>query len=96
MKMTKHAQMRLQQRAIPPLIIDWLCQYGCRLNGMNGTTICFFDRESRRFLTAEVGQLVVRRLSDMMDAYLVLSGDSIVTIGHRYKPLGRVNGRSLL
>jgi hypothetical protein len=86
MNMTKHAQARSQQRAIPPLIIDWLCKYGCRLNGMNGTTVCFFDRESRRCLASEVGHVVVRRLSDMMDTYLVLSGDSIVTIGHRYKP----------
>jgi len=87
MNMTKHAQTRSQQRAIPPLIIEWLCKYGCRLQGMNGTTVCFFDRESRRCLGSEVGHVVVRRLSDMMDTYLVLSGDSIVTIGHRYKPL---------
>ncbi len=86
MNMTKHAQTRSQQRAIPPLIIEWLCKYGCRLNGMNGTTVCFFDRESRRSLASEVGHVVVRRLSDMMDTYLVLSGNSIVTLGHRYKP----------
>ena len=86
MNMTKHAQTRSQQRAIPPLIIEWLCKYGCRLKGMNGTTVCFFDRESRRCLASEVGHIVVRRLSDMMDTYLVLSGNSIVTIGHRYKP----------
>ena len=89
MNMTRHAQTRLQQRAIPPLIIQWLCRYGCRLQGMNGTTVCFFDRESRRSLASEVGHVVVRRLSDMMDAYLVLSGNSIVTVGHRYKPLRR-------
>ncbi len=87
MNMTKHAQTRLQQRAIPPLIIEWLCKYGCRLQGMNGTTVCFFDRESRRSLASEAGHVVVRRLSDMMDAYLVMSGNSIVTVGHRYKPL---------
>ena len=86
MNMTKHAQTRSQQRAIPPLIIEWLCKYGCRLKGMNGTTVCFFDRESRRCLASEVGHVVVRRLSDMMDTYLVLSGNSIVTLGHRYKP----------
>ena len=87
MNMTKHAQSRLQQRTIPPLIIDWLCRYGCRLKGVNGTTVCFFDRESRRHLASEVGHLVVRRLSDMMDTYLVISGNSIVNVGHRYKPL---------
>ena len=85
MNMTKHAQTRLQQRAIPPLIIDWLCRYGSRLNGVNGTTVCFFDKTSRRDLASEVGHVVVRRLSDMMDTYLVLSGDRIITVGHRYK-----------
>ena len=89
MNMTRHAQTRLQQRAIPPIIIEWLCKYGCRLQGMNGTTVCFFDRESRRCLASEVGHVVVRRLSDMMDAYLVMSGNSILTVGHRYKPLRR-------
>ena len=89
MNMTRHVTTRSRQRTIPPLIIDWLCKYGCRLQGMNGTTVCFFDRESRRSLAAEVGQVIVRRLADMMDAYVVLSGDSIVTVGHRYKPLIR-------
>ena len=89
MNMTRHAQMRLQQRAIPPLIIDWLCKYGRRFQGMNGTTVCFFDKDSRRSLASEVGHVVVRRLSDMMDAYLVLSGDCIITVGHRYKPFNR-------
>ena len=89
MNMTKHAQTRLQQRAIQPLIIDWLCKYGQRLQGMNGTTVCYFDKESRRCLASEVGHVVVRRLSDMMDTYLVLSGNSIVTVGHRYKPIKR-------
>ena len=87
MNMTKHAQARLQQCAIPPLIIDWLCRYGSRLKGANGTTVCFFDRKSRRYLASEVGHVVVRRLSDMMDSYLVMSGNCIVTVGHRYKPL---------
>ena len=89
MNRSEHVTTRPRQRAIPPLIIDWLCRYGCRLQGMNGTTICFFDLESRRSLAAEVGQVIVRRLADMMDAYVVLSGDSVVSVGHRYKPLMR-------
>ena len=94
MNMTRHAQARLQQRAIPPLIIDWLCRYGSRLRGVNGTTVCFFDRESRRHLASEVGQIIVRRLADMMDTYLVLAGDSIIAIGHRCRPLRRTRDRS--
>jgi hypothetical protein len=87
MNMTQHAIARSQQRAIPPLIIDWLCKYGTRIKGMNGTTICVFDKPSRRLLASEVGQTVVRRLADWLDAYLVLSGESVITVGHRYRPL---------
>ncbi len=89
MNRTEHAKTRSRQHAIPPLIIHWLCSYGCRLQGMNGTTICFFDVESRRSLAAEVGHVIIRRLADMLDAYVVLSGDSVVSVGHRYKPLMR-------
>lgn len=87
MNMTTHAKSRSHQCSIPPLIIDWLCKYGRRLHGMNGTTVCFFDNDSRHNLASEVGHVVVRRLADMMDSYLVLSGNSIVNIGHRYKPV---------
>ena len=94
MNITRDAQTRCQQRAIQPLIIDWLCRYGSRLNGQNGTTVCFFDRESRRQLASEVGHVIVRRLSDLMDTYLVLAGDSIVAVGHGYRPLKRPGHRS--
>jgi len=89
MTMTKHAMVRQQQRVIPPLIIDWLCQFGFRITGMNGTTVVYFDKESRRVLRSEVGHIIVRRLSDMMDAYLVMTDEKIITVGHRFKSLKR-------
>ena len=80
-------QVSHQQRAIPPLIIDWLRRYGYRITGMNGTTVIYFDKASKRSLCCEVGHIVVRRLADMMDAYLVMSNDRVITTGHRFKPL---------
>lgn len=82
-------QRRSHQAAVPPLIIDWLCKHGSRIHGLNGTTICFFDKNSRRSLVGEVGAVIVRRLSDLMDAYLIMSGDSVVSVGRNYKPLSR-------
>lgn len=78
-----------RQRAIPPLIIDWLCKFGCRITGMNGTTVIYFDKDSKRSLCSEAGDVVVRRLDDMMDAYLVMIEDKIIAVGHRFKPLKR-------
>ena len=84
-----HPQPQSRQAAVPPLIIDWLHKYGSRIHGLNGTTICFFDNNSRRSLAGVVGGVIVRRLADLMDAYLILSGDSILCIGRNYKPLSR-------
>ncbi len=86
MNMTRHANVRQQQHVIPPLIIDWLCKYGFRITGMNGTTVIYFDEDSRRSLCSAAGHVVVRRLADMMDAYLVMSNDKITAVGHRFKP----------
>ena len=87
MNMTRHAMTRQYQCSMPPLIIDWLCKFGCRITGMNGTTVIYFDKDSKRSLCSEVGHTIVRRLDDMMDAYVVMSRDRIVTVGHRFKPL---------
>lgn len=84
-RMTNHAIQRSQQRCIPPLIIHWLCQYGTRKRNINGTMLCFFDRKSLRLIASDVGRVVIRRLSNLMDAYLVIAGNRIITVGHRYK-----------
>ena len=83
--MTSHAIERSQQRCIPPLIIHWLCLYGSRRHGRNGTMLCYFDRKSLRIIASDAGHIVVRRLSSLMNAYLVIAGNQILTVGHRYK-----------
>jgi len=79
--MTSHAI----QRCIPPLIIHWLCHYGSRKRNRNGTTLCYFDRKSLRLIASDVGRIVIRKLSALMNAYLVIAGKQIITVGHRYK-----------
>jgi len=83
--MTNHAIQRSQQRCIPPLIIHWLCQYGSRKRNRNGTMLCYFDRKSLRLIASDVGRIVIRRLSGLMKAYLVIADNQIITVGHRYK-----------
>ena len=83
--MTKHALERSQQCCISPLIIHWLCQYGTRRRKDNGTMICYFDKKSLRLVSSDVGQVVIRRLSGLLNAYLVITKDQIITVGHRYK-----------
>ncbi len=85
--MTQHALLRSQQRCIPPLIIHWLCQYGSRKRNNNGTIVCYFDRKSLRLISSDVGHVVIRRLSGLLNAYLIITGDKILTVGHRYKAI---------
>lgn len=87
MNMTRNAIARQYQCEIPPLIIDWLCKFGCRITGMNGSTVIFFDKDSKQSLCSEAGHVVIRRLDDMMDAYLVMSNNKILTVGHRFRQL---------
>jgi len=89
-RMTNHAMQRSQQRCIPPLIIHWLCQYGSRRRSSNGTIICYFDKKSVRLIASDAGNIIVRRLSGLMDAYLVITGKEIITVGHRYKRIKKL------
>ena len=83
--MTHHAMVRARQRCIPPLIIHWLCQYGSRRRDNTGYIMCYFDKKSLRLLASDVGHIVLRRLSGLLNSYLVIAGNQIVTVGHRYK-----------
>ncbi len=59
--------------------------YGSRKRNNNGTIVCYFDRKSTRLISSDVGNIIIRRLSGLMNAYLVIAGDQILTVGHRYK-----------
>ena len=84
MNTTKHAASRSQQRGIPPIIIDLLLQFGARQHAGDGAEICYFDRRARKHLHSYAGGLI-SRLSEALDAYAVVAGDKVVTVGLRYK-----------
>ncbi|HYH23377.1 MAG TPA: hypothetical protein VD995_32580 [Azospirillum sp.] len=84
---THHATERAQQRAVPPLVVNWLFDYG-RVLRRGGADVYFFDRRSRRRLEREVGGVALRRLADLLDAYAVVADDGhVITVGRRYRPL---------
>jgi hypothetical protein len=82
--MTRHAQTRLQQRAIPPLVVDWLVSYG-HTEQVDGACFRFFDKKSRKRLARDVGDRIVDLLSPVLDCYLIEGEDGhVITVGHRY------------
>lgn len=84
---TRHAQVRVQQRGIPPMILDWLLDFGAREH-YSGSEVVYFDKAARRRLRTYAGQLA-DKASDYLEAYAVVRGDTVVTVGYRHKHLKR-------
>ncbi len=88
-QMSHHAATRQQQRGIPPLIMEWLSNYGACRHDHRGAEVRYFDKQSRKALARDVGEEIVNRLSALLDTYAVISDSgTVITVGHRFK---RVN-----
>lgn len=86
MTKSNHAQVRSQQRGVPPIIVDLLMQFGARISAGQGTEICYFDRKAKKHVNAYSGGLF-SRLSEQLDAYVLVAGEKVVTVGMRYKKI---------
>jgi hypothetical protein len=83
MDMTAHANVRRQQRAIPPLMIDLLLQFGASEPSGDGTLKYYFDKSSRRQVMAYAGAFA-SALEQHLDLYAVVAADSrVITVAHR-------------
>lgn len=83
MRLTEHATQRVQQRGIPPAIINWLIEYGA-VEYSHDARKRFFDKTARKKLGKALGNEVVNRLGDLLNCYLVesLHGE-VITVSHR-------------
>ena len=88
---SKHAKVRAQQRGIPPLIGQWLDDYGDEQYDGGGGIVRYFSRRSIRSMERAVGRVPVSRFSDYLDAYKVVSSRDgcVITVGFRTKHLKR-------
>jgi len=87
---TKHAAIRMQQRAVPPLIVEWLSEFGAEAHDGRGAVRRYFDHKGRKRLESAVGSVVVERLNEYLDAYLVEKLDgTVITVGRRTRRIGR-------
>jgi hypothetical protein len=85
MTKTRHASHRMQQRGIPPLVVDWLLTFGHMRHDHRGAIVYYFDKHPRRNLERAVGRRVVAHLAQYLDAYAVstTNGDNVITVGYR-------------
>lgn len=89
MSMSVHASKRAQQRSVPPLIIDWLLDYGAETPADDGASIRFFDKCSRRRLERACGRRVIHKLESWMNSFLIESDGTVITTGKLYKHIRR-------
>ena len=91
MMSTRHAQMRMQQRGIPPLIEQWLDEFGEEQYDGHGGVRRYFSRKSIRAMERAFGRQPVRRMAGYLDAFKVESSHdgTTLTLGHQTKRLRR-------
>jgi len=86
--LSHHAQVRAQQRAVDPRVVELLLEFGAS-EYSHGSRIFHFrshkaQRRLRRNLPASEWKGVERKLN----CYAVVSGEgSLITVGRRYKPV---------
>ncbi len=86
---TQHANIRSQQRGIPPLVLDLLRQFGSHEPAGGGASKVFFDKQGRRKVQAYAGPLAPL-LNEHLDFYAVIgSNDQVITVGHRLDRIRR-------
>ncbi len=83
---TQHAIKRSQQRGIPPLIQQWLLDYGEENFNEHGMIIRYFTAQSIRSMERDFGRDPLRRLSEYLRCYLVESAydGAVITVGKRH------------
>lgn len=88
--LSRHAEVRLTQRGIPPLVVELLCRFGA-CERCDAAEKIFFDRRSRRHLKAYLGGArSLRIIEPWLGTYAVLADDgTVVTVGHRQKRINR-------
>lgn len=85
--LTRHAEIRCQQRGIRPEIVATLLTYG-RRRRRYGADVCFMDRAAHRQARRDLGDATYARLADRLDSYLVVADDGkVITAAPR---LGRM------
>lgn len=89
LKLTRHAEVRGQQRAISALAIELLVRFGSVERAPGGAAKVFFDKAARRRLAAFAGPLA-SVLDRHLDVYAILGDDDkVITVAYRTKRIQR-------
>lgn len=89
-KVSHHAYVRMQQRGIDAIAIDYLLSFGEERLANKGASIVYFDKGTKKKLFAQLDKDQRVKLEHQVNAYLILGADgNIVTVGHRTRRFSR-------
>jgi hypothetical protein len=88
---TQHAASRMRQRSVPPIVIEWLEEFGDEQFDGHGGVVTYFSRQSKRRLEQRFGRRFVAENARYLDRYAVRSAadGAVVTVGVLTKPIRR-------
>jgi hypothetical protein len=82
MKRTTHANKRIQQRAIPNFMLEIIQLYGDATYQKGGSEVIGLSKSMVEQLRKDVRR-VDRQFDHLMDTYMVIQDEVIITAGHR-------------
>jgi hypothetical protein len=88
---SSHASRRIQKRSVPPIVLDWLQDYGSERYDGCGAVIRYFDRAAKARLKQACGHRFVHANKKYLAIYMVedTGGQSLITIGYRDRRIPR-------
>ena len=86
---TRHAEVRMQQRGVSAKSLDLLLQYGSRVRGSDGAEILFFDKKARRRLKKAFRKEPFDRDPKQLRSFAICRGEVVITAGKLYRRVRR-------
>lgn len=86
--LSRHAQIRSQQRGISLELVDLLLDFGQERHIGHGAIVLSFSKSSKARLRQVLPRKVFASISSSLDVYAVVGDHGcIMTLGHRYQHL---------
>ena len=77
---TVHGMRRAQQRSIPPVVVEWLDEFGERIHDHHGGIKVYFSHRSVRKMQSSLGAQFVGQISKYLGVYSMVDGSDGRTI----------------
>lgn len=80
---SQHARMRMQQRGIPPHVVDNIITYGSTCKVKGGAVARFMNREAMQYAENTLSKHERLALDRHKRVYVIVESDRVITVGHR-------------